>query len=164
MTSKQPKPSDRLYQVRQLIQNIESGKNTKLIRDYQEYQTMSQESQAMLLSDWNRYYDLVWESKAKKRLDAMRKKFNEIRSNYQFHRPITDPKLDEKVMLIKQFAAKATEQIENEDWEVPMPYGRDPVEYDNNQLVLYYRQLKAEVKQLEETVKQEEKGYASYSF
>lgn len=164
MLPKSKKPSEELSEIEKKIKNIENGKNREIIKSYLEYKTMTPEQQETLLADWNRYYDLVWESKAKQRLNAMRKHFAQIRERYDMNYG-GDRKFDpEKLSLLRQFAAKATEQISNNAWEVPLPYGHDPMEYDNLSIVIYYRDLKQKAAELAETVRQGGVNYATLSF
>lgn len=164
MLPKSKKPSEELAEIEAKIKNIENGKNREIIAKYLEYQAMAPAQQETLLADWNRYYDLVWESKAKLRLNAMKKHFVQVRERYDMNyggdRQFDSGKLD----LLRQYAAKATEQIANKAWEVPLPYGHDPKEYDNLSIVIYYRDLKNKAAELAETVREGGANYATLSF
>lgn len=106
---------------------------TQEIKDYKYYLSLSYREREVLKTDWDRYFEKVKTTKAYKRFWKMRDIWNVGNNNEQ----------------IKEWSSRAAEQVKNGSFELPKPYGRDPVEYLKNDIYLKYEYIKGEITKLE---------------
>lgn len=143
---------DQLTKLLKHKENLERGilgdgryhpKTKKLIENWQQFCSLKPEQQELVRRDWDAYHTRVYTTTAAKRFFAQGKAW---KAN--------------NIPLVQGYAAKATQQVHDQTWEVPTPALEDPDFMDNSQVLIHYRAMIAKINDLQ---KQTE-GYGVLAF
>lgn len=130
MTTKKQMMQEKMAKLQSTKQMLLSDVNSRaIINQWLEYKSMTPRQKDLLMQDWDKYFKEVRETKAYLRY----KKISELQKQ---HKPFSE------------YCEKASEQLENEGWELPKPYLNDPLFLQNNQCVTKYEQTMLDIENL----------------